>query len=121
MELTVNIEDKEYQLPKKTLKLAKMIDAAYAALSSEDSYKRQYAFVKEILGADETNKLLNGDNINNIDLVLLSVSFKKIEKAYVKPVEDVEVESLDSSIDDKIDKLVAVGEAVDKVAKAGKR
>lgn len=115
MDLTVNIEDREYKLPKKTLKLAKMIDGAYSAVSSEDSYKKQYAFVKEVLGADETKDLLDGDKVEDIDLVLLSVAFVKIEKAYTKPVEDVRDD--DTDVMEKMDKIVSVGNAMEKVSK----
>lgn len=115
MELTVSIDDKEYKLPKKTIKLAKMIDSAYGASSSEDSYKKQYAFVKEVLGADDAKELLDGDKIEDIDLVLLSIAFVKIEKAYTKPVEDVRDD--DAETMEKLEKVISVGNAMEKVSK----
>lgn len=121
MEIVVNINDVEYTLPKKTLKLAKMIDGAYAATSSEDSYKKQYVFVKEVLGAEKTKELLDGDKIEDVDLVLLSYAFVKIDKAYTKPVEDVRYEDEDSSVLDKMDKIISVGNAMDKVARMGNK
>lgn len=121
MEITVNISDMEFTLPKKTLKLAKMIDGAYSAVSSEDSYKKQYAFVKEVLGAEKTKELLDGDKIEDVDLVLLSYAFVKIDKAYAKPVEDVRYEDEDSSVLDKMDKIISVGNAMDKVARMGNK
>lgn len=117
MELTVLIEDKEYKLPKKTLKLAKMIDSAYGATSSEDSYKKQYAFVKEVLGADAAKELLDGDKVEEIDLVLLSIAFVKIEKTYTKPVEEARDSDDDTDTIKKLDKIVSVGDAVEKIAK----
>lgn len=119
MKLTVSIEDKEYILPKKTLKLAKMIDFAYGAASSEESYKKQYALVKEVLGADATKELLDGDKVEDIDLVMLSIAFVHIEKAYTKPVEDARDDTADVMA--KMDKIVSVGNAMEKISKTGKR
>lgn len=119
MELTVTIEDKEFTLPKKTLKLAKMIDSAYSAGTSEESYKKQYAFVREVLGADATKELLDGDKVEDIDLVMLSIAFVQIEKAYTKPVEDARDDSADTIA--KMDKIVSVGNAIEKISKTGKR
>lgn len=117
MTYTVNINDTDFTLPKKTLKLAKMIDGAYNAPSSEDSYKKQYAFVKEVLGVEKTKELLDGDKLEDIDLVLLSVAFVKIEKAYTRAVEDARSEDDDEKVMEKLDKVISVGNAMEKVSK----
>lgn len=121
MEITVEIENKEFTLPKKTLKLAKMIDSAYGAGTSEESYKKQYAFVREVLGADATKELLDGDKVEDIDLVLLSIAFVRIERAYTQPVGDERNREDDREVMEKMDKIVSVGNAIEKISKTGKR
>lgn len=89
MEYTVTIDSQEYELPKKTLKIAKLIDAAKTATTSEISYRKQLELVETCIGTDKTIELLGSNRLDDIDLVMLSIAFLKIENGYLKPVEEV--------------------------------
>lgn len=114
--ISVEIGNAEYPLVKKTIKIAKLIDAAHkSARTTVESYKKQYECVCACIGTDAAAKVLDGTTIDEIDLTELSIVFLKIEKAYITPVEEANAEINEQ---DKILSQVAqLGESIDKITK----
>lgn len=115
--VNVIYNDTEYPLAKKTLKIAKLIDAAHAiSTPTSESYRKQYECVVACIGENTAAELLDGKSVDEIDLTNLSILFLKIEQAYVKPVEEA-----NSEIQDKeniMQEIKELGEAVEKLSKA---
>jgi hypothetical protein len=106
--------NEEYELPKKTLKIAKMIEEVYKSnLQGAKTYEVQYKFVCDILGKSVANQLLDGKSINDIDLIRLSILFLSIDHAYKKEVEEFQEELNRNQLDtDSINKIVDIGKSV---------
>lgn len=121
----IDISGNSYDLPKKTLKISKMIDEAYKSTVSEESYKKQYKFVCEVLGPDVANKMLDGTSINDIALDDLTIVFKGIENAYLKSVNEfnanLEAETLNNPAINKIIEMSKSIENINKIAEHNKK
>lgn len=108
-------DGKEYELPKKTLRVEKMIDDVYKADTGtrEQSAKVMYNFVREILGAENATKVLESDNINDVDTQTLIIVFKSIEDAYLARVMEFQrQQQYDKLSQPAFDKLETVGKSV---------
>ena len=117
MVISIELDGESYVLPKKTIKIAKLIDAAKATNSTEESYRNQYKLVSECIDKEKLNKLLDGDKLESADLVQLTILFLKIEQAYLSPVEEAR-EGLESRENEKMISAISnLGDAADKLVK----
>lgn len=89
---TVIIDDRSYDLPKKTLAVTEMLDKAADVdklkISTRDKYKRVLDCIVAILGQDNTAEALGSTDLNELDLTDITLTFRKIVDAYNKPVQD---------------------------------
>ena len=89
---TVIIDDRSYDLPKKTLAVTEMLDKAADVdklkISSRDKYKRVLDCIVAILGQENTAEALGSTDLNELDLTDITITFRKIVDAYNKPVQD---------------------------------
>lgn len=102
---------KEYELPKKTLRVEKMIDGVYSADagSREQSVRKMYQFVLDILGTESASEVLECDNLNEVDTQTLIIVFKSIEDAYLARVMEFQrqqqYDKLNQPAFDKLEKI----------------
>ena len=89
---TVIIDDRSYDLPKKTLAVTEMLDKAADVdklkISTKDKYKRVLDCIVAILGQENTAEALGSTDLNELDLTDITITFRKIVDAYNKPVQD---------------------------------
>ena len=117
MEYTVIVKGQSYDLPKKTMKVAEDIDKLVKAdtdirIALKDKYKKQFDFIKGLIGEDNSKEIFETDDINEIDLPEITLTVKKIIDAYDKPITDYYTEKSADRINslpiDKIVELVKV-------------
>ena len=112
MEYTVIINGQSYDLPKKTMKVAEEIDKLVKAdtdikIALKDKYKKQYDFIKCLIGEDNAKEIFTTDDINEIDLPEITLTVKKIIDAYDKPITDYEIEKSRDRISElPLDKVI---------------
>lgn len=89
---TVIIDDRSYDLPKKTLAVTEMLDKAADVdklkIPTRDKYKRVLDCIVAILGQENTAEALGSTDLNELDLTDITITFRKIVDAYNKPVQD---------------------------------
>lgn len=112
MEYTVIVNGQSYDLPKKTMKVAEDIDKLLKAdtdtrIALKDKYKKQFDFIRNLIGEDNSKEIFETDDINEIDLPEITLTVKKIMDAYDKPINDYEIEKSREKISDlPIDKVI---------------
>ena len=112
MEHTVIVNGQSYDLPKKTMKVAEDIDKLLKAdtdtrIALKDKYKKQYDFIRGLIGEDNAKEIFATDDINEIDLPEITLTVKKIMDAYDKPINDYEIEKSREKISDlPLDKVI---------------
>ena len=112
MEYTVIVNGQSYDLPKKTMKVAEDIDKLLKAdtdtrIALKDKYKKQFDFIRNLIGEDNAKEIFTTDDINEIDLPEITLTVKKIMDAYDKPINDYEIEKSREKISDlPLDKVI---------------
>jgi hypothetical protein len=112
MEYTVIVNGQSYDLPKKTMKVAEDIDKLLKAdtdtrIALKDKYKKQFDFIRGLIGEDNAKEIFATDDINEIDLPEITLTVKKIMDAYDKPINDYEIEKSREKISDlPLDKVI---------------
>lgn len=112
MEYTVIVNGQSYDLPKKTMKVAEDIDKLLKAdtdtrIALKDKYKKQFDFIRGLIGEDNAKEIFTTDDINEIDLPEITLTVKKIMDAYDKPITDYYTEKSADRINNlPIDKIV---------------
>lgn len=85
---------KMIDLPKLTIALSDEMDAVATAQSSRERYRLQHEFVKEVCGDENAAAMLDGEDIEDIDLVALNTTYVGIVNAYAAPVAKVQAEAV---------------------------
>ena len=118
MEYTVIVNGQSYDLPKKTMKVAEDIDKLLKAdtdtkIALKDKYKKQFDFIRGLIGEDNAKEIFTTDDINEIDLPEITLTVKKIIDAYDKPITDYYTEkSADGLSNLPIDKILELSKVV---------
>lgn len=120
MEYTVIINDRSYDLPKKTIDVVDKVDTILKVdasnLSVRQKYEKLHRFTKEILGEDNTKEILGSDNLSAVDLSELTLTVRMIIDAYDKPISDYESEKRMRSLDSlPIDKIASLSKAAENI------
>ena len=94
---TAILNGRSYDLPKKTMVIANMLDEilkidSIKGLSIRQKYEKLHVFMKEIIGDDATKEILGTSNLDDVDLSELTISVRKIIDAYEKPIADYQIE-----------------------------
>lgn len=122
MEYSIIVNDKYYELPKKTVANAEKLDKALkvdsvAGLSVKDKFKKLHDFVKGMLGSENVAEMLGSEDLNEIDTAELAVIVLKINDAYEKPMADYKAERMQSKIGSiPFEKLTSMTKAAQAVA-----
>lgn len=85
---------KMIELPKLTIALSDEMDAVGAAQSNRERFRLQHEFVKEVCGDDNAEAMLDGEDIEDIDLVALNTTYVGIVNAYAAPVAKVQADAV---------------------------
>lgn len=99
MEHTVIVNNKSYDLPKKTLAVTEKLDKALKVdtvkgLNVRKKYETLHETVKELVGEENAAEMLGSANLDEIDLSELAVVVLSINDAYEKPMNDYQAERM---------------------------
>lgn len=117
----------EFELAPKTMKIARLQEAAEASMTITEAYTNEYAFVKAVLGDSAVREIMGTANLEDMDLNKLVMVYNSIIGAYDREIVEAErereLEMLSSPAFDKIrglaDDVRAIAD-VEKISK-GKR
>lgn len=122
MEYTIICNGRAYDLPKKTLKTAEAIervinfDASTAPI--REKYKTVYDFIKTAVGKENAAEILGGDNLDEIDLSEITLTFKKIVDAYEAPLAEYTAQRANDTMGRlPIGELEALAKAAERIKK----
>lgn len=89
---TVIINDRSYDLPKKTMAITEKLDQTAKVdeldIPVREKYRKVLDCVLAILGKEATEEALGSTDLNEVDLSEVTIAFRKIVDAYNKPVQD---------------------------------
>lgn len=106
------------ELPKLTLALSDEMDAVGMAQSSRDRYRLQHEFVKKVCGDGNAAEMLDGDDIEDIDLVALNTTYVGIVNAYAAPVARVQADAVAEQMK-ALKPVVGAADAVSRISIMG--
>jgi len=120
---TVIINDRSYDLPKKTLQVTEMLDKTAEVdklkISTRDKYKRVLDCIVNLIGSENTAEALGSTDLAELDLTEITLTFRKIVDAYNKPVQDyVNASGLGALNGFPIEELTKLADAATKVVNA---
>lgn len=106
------------ELPKLTLGISDKMDEAGAAQPNRERYRLQYEFVKEVCGEEYAAQALDGEDIDDIDLVELNVVYVGIVNAYAAPAAKARAEGIAEQMK-ALKPVVGAADAVGRMAVMG--
>ena len=94
---TAILNNRSYDLPKKTIGIANKLDEvlkvdSVRGLSIRQKYEKLHVFVKDVLGEDAAREILGTENLDEVDLSELTIAVRKIIDAYEKPITEYQME-----------------------------
>ena len=122
MEYAIIVNEKSYDLPKKTLMVMEKLDEVLRVdtvrnLSVRQKYEKLHNFVKDMVGAENAAEMFGSNNISEIDTSEISLAVLKIRDAYDKPIADYTAERSMRKLDGlPIDKITQLVKGMDAVA-----
>ena len=126
-EYALNIHNREYELPKKTISVQERIDKIdddneKKLLSKRKKYENMFAFIKDMVGEDAAKEIFETDDlsrIDDIDLCTITIAYLGIVDAYSKAVRDYQMEGTTTAIDNEVlGKVISLAKSVDTIQKA---
>lgn len=111
-------EGNAVELPKLTLGISDKMDEVGAAQSNRERYRLQYEFVKEVCGGEYAARALDGEGIEDIDLVALNVAYVGIVNSYAAPAAKAQAEGIAEQMK-ALKPVVGAADAVGKFAAMG--
>ncbi|MBQ7067051.1 MAG: hypothetical protein IJN92_09570 [Lachnospiraceae bacterium] len=124
MVYTIIVNNRSYDLPKKTLALAEKLDSVLKVDSVKgytvrQKYQKLHDFMKELVGEDNAAEMFGSEDLSEIDLSELTLAVRKVVDAYDKPVADYSMEKNREKIESlPIEKLISVTKAAQAVSNA---
>lgn len=122
MVYTIIVNERSYDLPKKTVAVMEKIDDVLKVdqikgLTVKQKFEKLHAFVKGLVGDGNAEEMFGSDNISEIDLSELTLAVKKIVTAYDKPITDYDAEMARQKFDNvPIEKIVSLTKAAQTVS-----
>lgn len=97
MEYTIIVNEKSYELPKKTISVMEKLDDALRVdtvknLSVRQKFEKLHNFVKDTVGAENATEMFGSNNITEIDTSEITLAVLKIRDEYDKPISDYSAE-----------------------------
>ena len=107
----------EYELPKYSFliseKLEKQEEINKGVSNFKSKCKQMYNLIADILGADVTKEIIG--EFSSTDPNEINILYLKIVKAYSKPIEDFNEDTISNSLDNlTVDKIIELTKAVEK-------
>lgn len=101
----ISDEMQSYDLPPKTIKIIEKIEDlekqdARRDLSIREKYKKLHSFIIDLLGKTAAKEFLKSDKFDEIDMSLLTITYKKIIDAYEKPIADYSMGKVQQQLED---------------------
>ena len=122
MTYTIIVDNRSYDLPKKTVAVMEKLDEvlkvdSVRGYSIRQKFEKLHSFVKELVGDEAAKEMFGSDNLSEIDLSDVTLAVKKIVDAYEKPINDYDTAKSSGALDAMpIEKIISLGKAVDKMA-----
>jgi len=113
--MNIELNNKTIELPKLTMKLSKMQEGVeHAEKTSDVIWKKAYDYVKVFIPKADLDVVLDGKNIDEIDLVELNNVYTDIVTIYKNALEAPKMEATRN----KIDEMSGAVDTISKVATA---
>lgn len=106
------------ELPKLTIALSDEMDAVSAAQSNRERFRLQHEFVKEVCGEGNAAAMLDGEEIEDIDLVALNVAYVGIVNAYAAPAAKAQADGVAEQMK-ALKPVIGAADAVGRIAVMG--
>ena len=122
MTYTIIVDNRSYDLPKKTVAVMEKLDEvlkvdSVRGYSIRQKFEKLHSFVKELVGDEAAKEMFGSDNLSEIDLSDVTLAVKKIVDAYEKPITDYDTAKSSGALDAMpIEKIISLSKAVDKMA-----
>lgn len=123
-EYALRINNREYELPKKTISVQERIDKIddeneKKLISKRKKYENMFAFVKDMVGEDAAKEIFETDDlsrIDDIDLCTITISYLGIVDAYSKAVRDYQLDGSESVINNEVlGKVISLAKSVETI------
>lgn len=127
MVYTIIVNNKNYDLPKKTVTVMSRMDEVMKVdltqgLSVRQKYEKLHGFMKELVGEGKCKEMFGSDNLDEIDLSELTLAVKMVIDAYEKPVTDYDREKNMNKFNDiPLDKILSLTKAANTMASFPKK
>lgn len=127
MEYTLQINDREYELPKKTLAVEEKIEkikrlSKDIRTATKAKYENKVNFICDMVGSDNAKEILDTDDLGKItemDLGDIDVAVRNIIDGYERPTREQRVrESMEILGNPMIAQMLSVAEGMDKLQTA---
>lgn len=124
MQYTIIVNGKSYDLPPKTMRVMEELETVSEidnakGLSIREKFQKVYDFITGLVGLENAREILGSDDVDQVDLSDVSITFLKIVEAYDKPVSDfktAQVKSQARGLDAvSIDKVIALAKAAERM------
>ena len=111
MEYYAELNGREYPLPPYTNSVRSKIERIAAddnsdKLDTGKKFENKYRFIKELIGEEAAKEVFGTDNIDEIDLNVITISYVRILHSYDRSITELEQESKMSSISPEDRELV---------------
>lgn len=120
---TVIINDRSYDLPKKTLAITEALEQTAKvdelSVPTREKYRKVLDCVISLLGKEAVVEALGSTDLNEVDLSEVTIAFRKIVDGYNKPVQDYVNASGRGALDGMpIDQMTNLANAATKILNA---
>ena len=120
---TVIINDRSYDLPKKTLAITEALEQTAKvdelSIPIREKYRKVLDCVISLLGKEAVVEALGSTDLNEVDLSEVTIAFRKIVDGYNKPVQDYVNASGRGALDGMpIDQMTDLANAATKILNA---
>ena len=120
---TVIINDRSYDLPKKTLAITEALEQTAnvdeLSIPTREKYRKVLDCVISLLGKEAVAEALGSTELNEVDLSEVTIAFRKIVDGYNKPVQDYVNASGRGALDGMpIDQMANLANAATKILNA---
>ena len=98
MAVKVRTKAGSIELPKLTLRLSDMTDEVEGCAENRERYGLQLAFLREVIDGETLAGMLDGDELETVDLTELNLLYAAVVNAYAAPVIEEQARSLDTQL-----------------------
>lgn len=116
---SLNVERKTYTLPAKSIRVVEEMDRVaqvdnIRGMSVRDKFNVIMQFIIDLIGEANTKEILGSTSVEEVDLSMVTITFRMIVDAYNKPIADYNTrksnEMFSSIPSDKIEKITKLAE-----------